>query len=482
MAAQPVSGPWTLRLTAELMSELEAHLFPGDDDEHGAVIGAAVVSTDRGTRLLASHLFIAEDGIDYVPGRRGYRMLTAAFVRDCALACAEEDLAYLAVHCHRGRDRVAFSADDLASHARGYPALLDILDGPPVGALALARNAAAGDIWLPDGSRVALDQLTLTGRSTRCMRAAPLPRPPRASEHYDRQAQLFGDRGQALLAEQKVAVVGAGGAGSLIIEYLARLGVGELVVIDPDRIEPSNTSRIVGARRRDLRPLITHPLMPARVRAFGERHRTHKATIAERVAREAHPGIVYNGYASDVTRSNAAEQLIDCDYIFLAADSMQARLLVNAVVHQYLVPGVQLGAKVQVDKSSGEVLDVFSVVRVLVPGESCLWCNGLISASGLQEEATEPGQLRQQRYVEEAEVAAPSVITLNAVAAAHAVDNYLFAVTGLRRPCPLEWSKYFPLTGEATPEIPRRDADCRECSPRFRLAAGRGRRLPVRPG
>lgn len=480
MAAQPLSGPISLRLTGEMARALEAHLFPGDDDEHGAVIGAAVVATARGVRLLGSRLFLAKDGVDYVPGRRGYRMLTASFVRDCALACAEEQLAYLAVHCHRGRDSVAFSADDLASHERGYPALLDILDGPPAGGLVAAHDALAGDIWLRDGSRVVLKESTVTERPIRRLHAAPLPRPIHADERFDRQARLFGDRGQALLAQQKVAVVGAGGAGSLIIEYLARLGVGELVIIDPDRIAPSNMSRVVGARRRDLRPLLTHPRMPARVRAFGKRHRTYKVAIAERVAREAQPGIAYHGYASDVTSAHAAERLVDCDYVFLAADSMQARLLVNAVVHQYLIPGVQVGAKVRVDKVSGQLLDVFSVVRSLIPGESCLWCNELISASGLQEEATAADQRVRQRYVEEAEIVAPSVITLNAVAASHAVNDYLFALTGLRERGPLYWSKFFPLTGEMAPEIPRRDPDCGQCFARVRLAAGRRRRLPVR--
>ena len=126
---------------------LEEHLFRAVEDEHGAVIGAAVVETARGCQLLGRRLFLATDGIDYVPGQRGYRMLTADFVRRCALACADEGLAYLAVHNHPGFYRVAFSGDDMASHRRGYPALLDILDGPPVGALVFARQAVAGDIW-----------------------------------------------------------------------------------------------------------------------------------------------------------------------------------------------------------------------------------------------------------------------------------------------------------------------------------------------
>lgn len=105
-----------------------------------------------------------------------------------------------------------------------------------------------------------------------------------------------------------------------------------------------------------------------------------------------------------------AQLLIDCDYLVLAADSAQARLMVNAVVHQYLIPGVQIGAKIQLG-DGGTILDVFSLVRPMNPGEGCLWCNQLISPTRLQEEALTPAQRRLQRYVADEEVHAPSVIT-----------------------------------------------------------------------
>lgn len=475
-----MSANWTLRVPPALMEELQAHLFPGDGDEHGAVIGASVVSTNRGHRLLARRLFLAEDGIDYVPGQRGYRMLTAAFVRDCALDCADEGLAYFAVHCHGGSDRVGFSPDDLASHERGYPALLDILDGQPVGGLVFARDAVAGDIWLPDSGRAELQHLEVPGRPIRRLFAAPPARPAATDERYDRQARLFGDRGQALLSAQKVGVIGAGGAGSLILEHLSRLGVGHIVTVDPERIEPSNTPRVVGSNRRDLRPLLTHPLAPRWLQAFGGRRRTAKVTIAERVAREAQPSINIESILGDITDSRVAERFVDCDYLFLAADTMQARLIFNAIVHQYLVPGVQVGAKAQVAATTGQILDLFSVVRPVVPGRGCLWCNGLISPAKLQEEATAAEQLARQRYVDEAGLHSPSVITMNAVAASHATNDYLMSVTTLLDATELHWLKHYPRPNQVVTEIPRQDDDCIECGRNGRLAAGRLRVLPVR--
>ena len=109
MVSNAVAGTISVRLPAEMMASLRSHLFRADADEHGAVIGASVVETQRGMRLLGRRLFIAQDAIDYVPGERGYRMLTPGFVRRCVRACAEERLAYLAVHNHAGTDTVAFS-------------------------------------------------------------------------------------------------------------------------------------------------------------------------------------------------------------------------------------------------------------------------------------------------------------------------------------------------------------------------------------
>ena len=73
---------------------------------------------------------------------------------------------------------------------------------------------------------------------------------------YDRQVRLFGDHGQEMLGKAKVAIVGLGGVGFLLAEYLARLGVGHFVLVDPDRVESTNLPRLVGATRWDAAPRI----------------------------------------------------------------------------------------------------------------------------------------------------------------------------------------------------------------------------------
>ena len=468
----------SLHVPQQMMDLLFGHLFPGDGDEHGAVIAASVVSTERGTRLLAHRLFLAKDGSDYVPGVHGYRMLTADFVRECVLECAELKMAYLAVHCHGGTTHVDFSMTDMESHDRGYPALRDIVDGPPVGGLVFARDAVAGDIWFADGTRSELEVMVVAGYPRRELRPRPASVPPHANERYERQARLFGDRGQNLLACQKVGVIGAGGVGSIIVEQLSRLGVGEVVVVDPDNTEESNLSRVVGSRSRDVLPLLTATHLGGLGRWFARFTRS-KVSIAKRHSREARRNTKVTTVPMSIMEPMAAEHLVDCDYLFLAADSMQSRLVFNALVHQYLIPGAQMGAKVQVDKTSGDVLDVFVTYRPVVPGNGCLWCNELIDSSRLQDEAADPEERRRQRYVDDVDIHAPSVITLNGIAASLAVDGYLMSLTGLLRPKELEWSKFHPQTEEFRVEIPRSDPDCPECSRVGRLARGRLKRLPT---
>jgi molybdopterin/thiamine biosynthesis adenylyltransferase len=78
---------------------------------------------------------------------------------------------------------------------------------------------------------------------------------------YDRQLRYFSDLAsapdtaadhQARLREARVVVLGLGGLGSWTAYGLACCGVGELVLIDGDRVEPSNLNRQVLYRERDL--------------------------------------------------------------------------------------------------------------------------------------------------------------------------------------------------------------------------------------
>ena len=478
-----VETPWSLVMPGPLASALFTHLFPGDGDEHGAVIAAGVARSRRGNRLLARELFLARDGTDYVRGERGYRMLTAGFVTRHALHCRDEGLAYLAVHNHGGADWVDFSPHDFASHERGYPALLDILRGQPVGALVFARQAVAGDIWLPGGSRARLTEARIIGSAIQRLFPSPPPRPKGRDHTYDRQARFFGDAGQDLLRNTKVGVVGAGGVGSLLVAYLGRLGVGWIVVVDPERLDITNLPRVAGSRRWDARTWFTVDTRPDWLRRLGARIAAKKVTISKRVAQGANPRGRCEVIFGDITIDAVARRFADCDYLFLAADMNQARLVWNALVHQYLIPGHQVGVKVPVDPETGEVGEVFAVSRPVTPSSGCLWCNGLISSEGLQREAATASERKAQRYVDEPEVVAPSVITLNATVASQAGNDFLFSITSLTKPkSSAHYLRFLPRDREVRFDEPRKDPGCTECGAvsGSRLARGDCVSLPTK--
>jgi hypothetical protein len=162
---------------------------------------------------------------------------------------------------------------------------------------------------------------------------------------------------------------------------------------------------------------------------------------------------------------------------------MQSRLVFNALVHQCLIPGVQVGSKVPVDTSSGVVGDVFSVARLVLPhsGGGCLWCNQLISAAKLQEEALSPEERRHQGYVNDAAVSAPSVITLNALGAAQAANDFLFGLLGLHDPLQVQpgYRMHFARSRQWRSVDLATTPTCLHCGDRAASVLARGDRVPL---
>src|SRR3989440_11828987 len=74
------------------------------------------------------------------------------------------------------------------------------------------------------------------------------------SDRYARQSILpeVGAQGQARLACATAVVVGAGGLGCAVLQYLTAAGVGRLRIVDHDRVEESNLHRQPLYRMTDL--------------------------------------------------------------------------------------------------------------------------------------------------------------------------------------------------------------------------------------
>jgi hypothetical protein len=452
-----------VRISADDHDRLRQHLFRKDRNEHGAVLLAGLSTIVDDIYFSVREVHLANDGTDYIQGKIGHRALRPQFIYRLITRARDQRLAYFAVHNHFTKSSAAFSGVDLRSHELGYPALLQIADGMPVGALVFGRLAAEADLWMPDYRRLSLEKLSIVGDAILELTSRPdAVDDGIVSEIHDRQVKLFGKGGQARLRRAKVGIVGLGGVGSIVAEYLSRLGVGNFVVIDDDVVETSNLSRIVGSSRCDA--------------VSG----TSKASVITRLILQANEGAHIEVVVDDVAKNSVARSLIGCDYVFLAADSMRSRLVVNAIVHQYLIPGVQLGAKVCSDYS-GKLLDVMSVNRRLRPGQGCLWCNGFIERTQLALESESDQKRKEQAYgVSEPN---PSVITLNAVAAAHGVNDFLFDFLGLRESAAVRYEHFHFLRRTQMKVEPRQETSCSECSKTgARYGRGDGVELPCLEG
>jgi molybdopterin/thiamine biosynthesis adenylyltransferase len=442
-----------IRISRDDYKLLTDHLFPGDGDEHGAVLLAGMSCSKGRQTFHIREVHLAKEGTDYVEGKIGYRALSPTFIHKMITRARDEKLAYLAVHNHATDLRVGFSQIDLDSHALGYPALLQISRGVPVGALVFGHRSIEADIWLADGRRLGLDHAAVIGNTIQRFTPSPKLKLDLEIEAYDRQVKMFGRNGQAELAESYVAILGLGGIGSLVAEYLGRLGVGHFTLVDGDVVEQSNLSRIIGASSKDASV------------------QTPKIFVAKRMILEANPHAHVNLIRDDIAKESVAKELAGVDYLFLAADSMRARLVFNALVHQYLIPGVQLGSKIR-SSADGTLLDVMSANRPVRPGHGCLWCNQLVDTTILAKEAKTDEERKEQAYgVEETN---PSVISLNAVSAAHAVNDFLLDYLSLRPESgALYYEHFHHLTSKRSLVHPRQDMDCPECS-HAGLRYGRG--------
>ncbi len=410
--------PVQVRIGQANFDLLARHLFPGDGDEHAAVLICGIAETESCTRLLVREVALAVDGVDFVFSDIAYKKLTSEFVAKWISTAADQELCYLAVHNHGGSDRVDFSPDDIASHERGYPALLDIAGLGPVGALVFARNAVAGDIWFSDGRRT-IEKLTIIGPHIRDLYPAPpATKSPRDKATYDRSIRLFGSEGQAILQRLKVGIIGVGGGGSLANEFLARAGIGSIIAVDPDIIEKSNIPRVVDSCVQDVR------------------RKLPKVKIAQRVARRANPQIHFVPIQDNVCDEAVARRLADCDALILAGDNFSSRNVFNALCHQYLIPGFHVGVGILADPSSQIITDIKAETRIILPqaGGGCLRCEGLIPPAKLQLEGLTKEERVKQGYfgadsVED--VPEPSLMALNVLSVGPAVNDILLMFTGL---------------------------------------------------
>jgi adenylyltransferase/sulfurtransferase len=134
---------------------------------------------------------------------------------------------------------------------------------------------------------------------------------PEQLDRYSRHIIMddVGPAGQAALLDSSVLVVGAGGLGAPILQYLAAAGIGRLGIVDDDVVERSNLQRQVIHGDSDIgRPKVD--------------------SAAEFVA-ELNPDVTVDKHELRLANDNVDDLVADYDIVVDASDNFATRFLVN---------------------------------------------------------------------------------------------------------------------------------------------------------
>lgn len=131
---------------------------------------------------------------------------------------------------------------------------------------------------------------------------------------YQRQMILpqIGEHGQKKLCEAKVIVIGAGGLGSPVLMYLSAAGIGNIGVIDYDKVDLSNLHRQILYNTTDI----------------GK----SKIDITTQRLKSINPEINIIPYNERLSKSNILEIINDYDIVVDGSDNFPTRFLVNDAV------------------------------------------------------------------------------------------------------------------------------------------------------
>ncbi len=124
----------------------------------------------------------------------------------------------------------------------------------------------------------------------------------------------IGGLGQSRLIAARVLVVGAGGLGAPLLQYLAAAGVGTLGVIDDDSVDLSNLQRQVIHRTEDIGAT--------------------KAASAKRALQAVNPEVRVETYEERLTAENAERLIAGYDIVADGSDNFATRYLLNDTCHR----------------------------------------------------------------------------------------------------------------------------------------------------
>lgn len=406
----------TLTTTAAQRKQLNAHLFPGDGCEAVAILLCARRNGKRVHRLLVRKIVPVPYGD--CPIRRPDLVQWSTNVLPPILEEANrEGWSVVKVHGHANAYR-AFSPIDDDSDRQLFPSVAGWFDADvPHGSVVLLQDGHLfGRTVSSDGVFSPMERIMVVGDDVQLdfdNGGASLP----LDAFTDRHARAFGAATSRLLRRLTVAVVGVSGTGSPLIEMLLRLGVGRLLLIEPDVVSEENLNRIVYATRTDIGRL--------KVDVIGDA--IERAGLGTEVVRIAK-------YISD---RDVVEAIAEADFIFGCMDGAEGRNVLNRLATCYLLPYIDVGVKLLAD-GKGAIDEVSTASHYLQPGLSSLGMRGVFTPAEVFADSmrrTNPEEYarrRRERYIVGVDETRPAVISVNFFAASVAVNDFLARLNDYR--------------------------------------------------
>jgi hypothetical protein len=422
----------SLSMTEEHHRRLKTHLFPGDGKEAAAILLCGRSASSR-HRLLVRQIMAISNDVCIERSPTSIIWSTDIMIPWIELADSE-NLSIVKIHSHPGF-YPTFSPQDDDSDRALLPCLAEWVSAPVPHAsvVMLSDGSMFGRRLKTNGQFEKLRSVSVIGNDIKRWRPRDFGQeaqlnPPAFTR---RHAQAFGERTTNELRDLSVAVVGCSGTGSPIIMQLAHLGIGRLVLIDPDRVHELNLNRIFNATITDA-----------------NLHRLKVDVLRDAVLRLG-LGTRVERHATNLSNPNAVRAVAGCDIVIGGVDSAEGRFLMNLISNFYILPYIDVGVTLETNQL-GEIEQVCGYVNYLRPGGSSLLSRRSLDLEEVRAEGLKrqnPSAYEEQRkagYIKGVKEDRPAVISVNTNLAALAVneliarihpfrekDNRFYAKTGL---------------------------------------------------
>ena len=187
--------------------------------------------------------------------------------------------------------------------------------------------------------------------------------PPLRKEVLKRTFDTWGRESQNTIARLKVGIVGLGSVGCIVAEAIARIGIKQVTLIDPDKVEEHNLDRLLYGTARDVGKLKVHLAAEA----------IQRNATAQKLQIIALPFSVH-----DEATYKAA---LDCDILFSCVDRPVARDVLNYIAQAHLIPIIDGGIAVESDRQQDRLSSAHWRAHIVTPYHQCLRCNRQYNSS-----------------------------------------------------------------------------------------------------